>query len=122
MEVYVLDRRNGPIVVQATLKYGAPMLRATRTRLYDFQALLWAAGFVLCSAHAAGALHEHDVGAPDEFCTACSLAHSEFTDEHTLPGADKQRWIRARAVPESSAYCGSHPFQAERSRAPPRHF
>ena len=97
------------------------MVRATRTRLQDFRALLWAAGLVLCSAHAAGALHQHDVGAPDEFCTACSLAHSEFTDDRTGPGADMQRWIRAGAVPESSADYSSHPFQAERSRAPPQH-
>ena len=99
------------------------MVRATRTRLQDFRALLWAAGLVLCSAHAAGALHQHDVGAPDEFCTACSLAHSEFTDDRTGPGpgTDMQRWIRARAVRKSSADYSSHPFQAERSRAPPQH-
>ncbi len=97
------------------------MVRATRTRLHDFRALLWAAGFVLCSAHAAGALHQHDVGAPDEFCTACSLAHAECADDRPGSGADIQRWIRARAVPESSADCTSHPFEAERSRAPPQH-
>lgn len=97
------------------------MVGATRTSLYDFRALLWAVGFVLCSAQAAAALHLHDVGVPDEFCTACSLAHSECAGDRPGPPADIQGWMRARAVPESSADCGSHPFEAERSRAPPLH-
>ena len=97
------------------------MVRATRTRLHDFRALLWAVGFVLCSAQAAGALHLHDAGVPDEFCTACSPADSEFADDRPGPSADIQGWIRARAVRPAPADRRSLPFEAERSRAPPPH-
>ena len=97
------------------------MVRATRMRVHDCRALLWAAGFALCSTHAAGALHQHDIGAPDAFCSACGLTPVEFADDRPDAGVDPRGWTRARTAPESFAGCRSHPFEAERSRAPPQH-
>ena len=94
------------------------------TRLHDLRVLFCAAGLaasvVLCSVQAAGELHLHDAGMSDEFCTACSLAHADFAAGREDSVVATPSWTRAAPFRPSSADLGPRPFEAKRSRAPPR--
>ena len=72
----------------------------------DFRKLLWAAILALCAAQAAGELHLHDIGAPDELCTPCSLAelgNPDLDEERALNlsaslGGGTDRWSLLASV------------------------
>ena len=95
------------------------MARRARFHVRDFRKLLWAAILALCAAQAAGELHLHDIGAPDELCTPCSLAPADLTGSRAAPSVSTPGWVCAKPAETSGARILSHPFDAPRSRAPP---
>ena len=90
-----------------------------RPAVPEFRRLVWGAAFLLCSTLAAGELHLHEAGVPDDCCTACSLAHAELAGAGVDAGADEPGPAPATAAQPPTIAVLARPFEAERSRAPP---
>ena len=88
----------------------------------ELRRLAWAAAFVLCSTQAAAELHLHDAAVADEFCAACTLAHTDLVSAAIDAGVPGPAWIPGTAARSTGVAAIARPFEAERSRAPPLHF